>query len=247
MAQHAAPDHSGAAITYLKIEPYQGGSLILTTDAVDVDGWLAAAHGQAEDEISPPLAWSGPAGIVSHVLVVEDPDAPRDEPVVHWLMWNIPGSMHALPAGIDKVAHPDGVGGAVQGLNSHGRPGWLGMAPPPGHGPHRYHFQLFGLDRRLDIAPDTPLAELVNILKGATLAKGELIGRFETVDPIMDAPSPVRTGSYGRDEPEPTRAEIEAGRGGLDRDDRDRHAPHDPDGVVRPRGGPPSAAARTGR
>src|SRR5690606_6181241 len=136
------------------------------------------------DETSPALAWSGPPGIVSYALIVEDPDAPRDEPVLHWLMWNIPGSMHALPAGLDKVHEPDAAGGAVQGLNSHGGPGWLGMAPPPGHGPHNYHFQLFGLDRRLDLPHDIPLVEFVNVLKGATVAKGELVGRYEVRDPV---------------------------------------------------------------
>ena len=237
MAQHQQPAHSGAAITFLKIEPYQEGAVIVTSDAVDIDGWLSADHSQAGDDASPPLAWSGPAGVVSYVLVVEDPDAPRDEPFVHWLMWNIPGSLHALPAGLDKTVEPEGVGGAIQGLNSRGEPGWLGMAPPAGHGPHNYHFQLFGLDRRLDLAPDTPLAELVNVLKGATVAKGELIGRFESAGSAMDAPSPARTGSYGRDEnarPRAVGAEANAGRGGLDRDDVDRHAPHDREGVVRP-------------
>ena len=74
------------------------------------------------------------------------------------------------------------------------------------------------------------------MLRSATIAKGELVGRFETPHPTLDAPSPARTGSYGRDEgapPSPTEAERNAGRGGLDRDDPDRHAPHDPSGVVR--------------
>ena len=237
MAQQQTPDHSGEAITFLKVQPYQEGALVLTSDAVDIDGWLSADHAQAGEDASPPLAWSGPPGIASYVLVVEDPDAPREQPVLHWLVWNIPGSLHALPRGLDKVPQPESAGGLIQGLNSRGRYGWLGMAPPAGHGPHRYHFQLFGLDRRLELPADTPLMELVNVLKGATLAKGELIGRYQAAGTAMDAPSPARTGSYGRDEREPpaaTRAETEGGRGGLDRDDVDRHAPHDPSGTVRP-------------
>lgn len=237
MAQHQKPAHSGAAITFLKIDPYQDGALILTSDAIDADGWLSDVHARSGDETSPPLAWSGPPGIVSYALVVEDPDAPRDEPFVHWLVWNIPGSLHGLPAGLDKTVEPEGTGGATQGLNSGGKPGWFGMAPPAGHGSHNYHFQLFGLDRRLELAPDTPLAELVNVLKGATVAKGELVGRFETVGSVTDAPSPARTGSYGREDaapPRADRAEANPGRGGLDRDDVDRHAPHVADGQVRP-------------
>ncbi|MCS6622826.1 YbhB/YbcL family Raf kinase inhibitor-like protein [Roseibacterium beibuensis] len=237
MAQHQQPAHSGAAITSLKVQPYQSGAVVLTSPAVDADGWLSADHSQTGDETSPALSWSGPLEVTTWALVVEDPDAPRDQPTLHWLVWNIPGAWTDLRAGLAKTACPEGGDGLVQGLNSHGSHGWLGMAPPQGHGPHRYYFQIFGLDRVLDLPVDTPLAEFVNVLKGAAIARGELVGMFENPDPLLDAPSPARTGSYGRDEGEPrppTDAEREAGRGGLDHDDPDRHAPHDPDGVVRP-------------
>jgi Raf kinase inhibitor-like YbhB/YbcL family protein len=204
MAQPAQPNHSGAAIVFEKIEPYADGEIVLTSDAIDIDGWLSAAHSQDGDETSPPLAWQASGGVVSYALIVQDPDAPRDEPALHWMMWNIPGSLHALPAGIAKTASPDETGGATQGKNTRGEFGWLGMKPPVGHGPHRYYFQLFGLDRRLDdLPPDTSLDTLTSVLKGATLAKGELIGKFEIKDPIADAPSPARTGSYGADQPSP--------------------------------------------
>lgn len=238
MAQHQKPEHSGAAITSLKVQPYQSAAIIVTSPAIDADGWLSADHSQAGDETSPPVSWSGPLEVVTWALVVEDPDAPRDEPALHWLVWNIPGAWTGLPANLDKTAHPEGGHDLVQGLNSRGRPGWLGMAPPQGHGPHRYYFQLFGLDRHLDLAEDIPLVEFVNVLRSATVARGELVGRFENPHPTLDAPSTARTGAYGRDEGAPrppTDAEARAGRGGLDRDDPDRHAPHDPDGVVRPR------------
>lgn len=237
MAQHPQPEHSGAAITALKVEPYQSGGVAMTSPAIDVDGWLSAEHSQAGDEISPALSWSGPLEVVTWALVVEDPDAPRKEPVLHWLVWNIPGAWTDLRAGLEKTAYPEGGDGLVQGLNSHGRPGWLGMAPPEGHGPHRYYFQMFGLDRELDLPVDIPLAEFVNVLKSTAIARGELVGKFENPDPLLDAPSPARTGSHGLEEGErrpPTEAEIDAGRGGLDRDDPDRHAPHDPVGAVRP-------------
>lgn len=44
---------------------------------------------------------------------------------------------------------------------------------------HRYHFQLFALDQRLELDPDTPLEELINVLKGHTLAKGEMVATYE--------------------------------------------------------------------
>ena len=114
-------------------------------------------------------------------------------------VWNIPGSLHALPPGIETAARPSspdvpGLGEVVQGRNARGRYGWLGMAPPEGHGPHHYHFQLFALDRRLEFDPDTPLEELIHVLKAGTLAKGQLIGIFETPGPPGED---AATGSYG--------------------------------------------------
>src|ERR1017187_2569116 len=53
--------------------------------------------------VSPALNWSGePEGTQSFALVVEDPDARNFN---HWVMWDIPPSVHALAEG----AKPEGV------------------------------------------------------------------------------------------------------------------------------------------
>jgi hypothetical protein len=89
------------------------------------------------------------------------------------------------------------------------------------------------VNRKLDhLSPETPLAELVNVLKGVTIASGEIVGTYEKRDPIADAPSPGRTGGYGEAPHIDTAREMATGRGGLDRDDLDRHAPHATDGGV---------------
>jgi Raf kinase inhibitor-like YbhB/YbcL family protein len=197
MAQHDHPDHSGAAIASVRVEPYSEAALVLITDAIDANGRLDRRYAGEEDDISPPLSWEGaPAETASFALLVEDPDAPTERPVVHWMMWDIPAGTSGLPEAVEKTALPAAVPGAVQGLNSHGRPGWMGMAPPEGHGPHRYHFQLFALGKMLDMPPETTLDELVNALKGNTLALTVTVGTYERG---ADARSPARTGSYGSD------------------------------------------------
>ena len=193
-----APAHSGRAITILKIEPYERGDIPVTSNAVDLDGWLDPVFSKAQDDISPPLEWTAVLEAESYVLVVEDPDAPMEKPFIHWLMWDIPGQLTALPQGIAKTARPQGLEGAVQGLNTLGEHGWTGMAPPEGHGVHHYHFQLFALSKRLEFGPNTSLEELVNALRGLTIAKGELVGRYET----PDLAAPGRSGGYGRAEHE---------------------------------------------
>lgn len=191
MSSHQDPEHSGETITYFRVEPYGDGVLILTSEAVDTDGRLDPLHSETDGGLSPPLAWTAPPGVVSYALVVEDPDAPSEQPAVHWMMWNIPGDVHFLPAGIGNgldVEDALGLIAAVQGRNVAGGYGWRGMAPPAGHGPHRYYFQMFALDRRIEFGPEAGLEDLVHVLKAGTLAKGLLIGLFETPDRLTVDP-----------------------------------------------------------
>ena len=57
------PDHSGAAITMLKVQPFGESSLILTTPATDINGRLADRHSAYHDNLSPPLVWTPVADV----------------------------------------------------------------------------------------------------------------------------------------------------------------------------------------
>ncbi len=219
MAQHS----SGAAITIQRVNAQQPGRLELVSEAVGDDGRIADLYSAYHDGVSPALAWTGMPDAQSFVLVVEDPDAPTERPFLHWALWNIPGLLESLPAGIRNAPTLDELDGMVQGRNSANRFGYMGPKPPPGDGPHRYHFQLFALDLSLDLPPSAPLEALVERLKAHTIASAELVGTYEQGDrqPAASRPS-ERSFASGED------------RGGLDTDDPDRHAPHDEDGVVRP-------------
>jgi Raf kinase inhibitor-like YbhB/YbcL family protein len=222
MAQHS----SGDPIVIQKVRPREAGRLTLTSEAIGLDGRIGEACSGYGENQSPPLVWTGMPEAESFALVVQDPDAPRPEPALHWVAWNIPGTLDGLPGAIRPWARIEECGGMVQGRNYSGRHGYAGPRPPRGDGPHRYHFQLFALDMRPPLSPEAPFEDLVNLLKSHTIAACDLVGTFEQPD----------LKSLGRTHEDRafTQAELEAGRGGLDADDVDRHAPHDPDGVVRP-------------
>jgi Raf kinase inhibitor-like YbhB/YbcL family protein len=173
------PAHSGAAITMLKVHPFGQDSLVLTTTATDPDGRLAHRHSAYHDNRSPPLVWTAVEGAAAYAIIVEDPDAPRERPFVHWLIWNIPGEATSLPEGLPNEASLGPIGGATQGTNDNGTVGWFGPRPPVGHGVHHYHFQIFALVERLPFDARTPLADLVNALKGDALASDDLIVTYE--------------------------------------------------------------------
>ena len=190
-----APEHSGGVIAILQVQPYEGVGVVVTSPAVDVEGRLDPVHAQAGDDVSPALVWNMVPDAQSWAVIVQDPDAPREEPPIHWAVWDLPGASTGLPQNVEKVAKPVTPQGAVQGVNSRGEHGWMGPKPPPGHGVHRYHFQVFAVGKVLGLAPSTPLVEVIGALKGNTVASGELVATFETADP-QDGDSPGRTGSY---------------------------------------------------
>jgi Raf kinase inhibitor-like YbhB/YbcL family protein len=129
--------------------------------------------------LSPPLVWRGvPAGAAEVVVVIEDADSPTPAPLVHAIVFGLPGRDGRLDAG--ALEGPGGAGaGHRLGQNSFLKAAYLPPDPPAGHGPHRYAVQVFALDRAaaLDAAPGR--AALVDAMKGRVLAKGTLIGTYE--------------------------------------------------------------------
>ena len=173
------PDHSGEAITIFKVEPILKTGVVVSTTAQRPDGRLADRHSAYHDNISPPLTWTAVPEAKAWAVVVEDPDAPRDLPFVHWMIWNIEGGITHLDAGLPNTGQLVTPQGAIQGRNDMGGHGWFGPRPPAGHGLHHYYFQVFALDDVLPMDEDTPLNELLNALKGHTIAKGEMVATYE--------------------------------------------------------------------
>jgi Raf kinase inhibitor-like YbhB/YbcL family protein len=179
MSEHQHPEHSGEAITILKVKPILDTGIVVTSTAQETSGKLADRHSAYYENVSPPLNWTNVPDVVAWAIIVEDPDAPREQPFVHWMIWNIRGEMNALPEGLPNVDYLATPQGGVQGRNDMGGYGWFGPRPPAGHGTHRYYFQVFALDDFIEMGPDTELKELLNALKGHTIAQGEMMATYE--------------------------------------------------------------------
>ncbi len=132
---------------------------------------------QNGENISPPITWNrGPAGTVSYVVLVEDNGVNRPEPIVHWIVYDIPVTITRLPMGVpvgDRLEN-----GAAQGKNVAGTAGYIGPKPPAGE-THPYHFQVFALNSRLNLDPATAdRAAVLAAMKGKVITSGDLIGRY---------------------------------------------------------------------
>jgi Raf kinase inhibitor-like YbhB/YbcL family protein len=131
--------------------------------------------------MSPPISWSDvPPGTKSFAIVCEDPDVGNPPPFVHWVIYNIPANVRALPENIPfepNAPMPSSIAGAVQGVSGFRRPIYRGPAPPPGK-VHHYHFVVSALDVA-GLQPGLTRAELLDAIKDHVLAQGELVATYE--------------------------------------------------------------------
>ncbi|MCX6498503.1 MAG: YbhB/YbcL family Raf kinase inhibitor-like protein [Arthrobacter sp.] len=147
---------------------------------------LPAAHrgavtGPGGKDESPPLGWSGaPAGTRSYAVTVFDPDAPGRGGFWHWAVLDIPAGVTSLPAG---AGSPRGDGlppGAFQLRNDGGSAGYLGAAPPKGHGPHGYVITVHALNvEKSGLDAGASPARLEAKLGPNILARATLTGIYE--------------------------------------------------------------------
>jgi len=142
---------------------------------------VSGIFGAGGEDISPQLTWSGaPSETKSFVVTGFDPDAPTGSGFWHWVVYDIPAGVSELAAG---AGAQDGSGlpaGAKQLKNDAGLPGYLGAAPPAGHGPHRYMFAVHALSvEALPITEDLSAAICGFNMFGTTLARGVLSAVYE--------------------------------------------------------------------
>ena len=120
---------------------------------------------------NPPLAFAGiPAKAQSLVLIVDDPDVPKNlmpsGVFDHWLIWDLPASVKGV-----AEAAPE----AKRGLNGMGQQGYMGPCPPDRE--HRYFFKLYALDTKLTGAFGNK-NDLEAAMHGHILEQAELMGRY---------------------------------------------------------------------
>lgn len=150
--------------------------LTLTSTAFQAGGRIPKRHtGEAED-VAPPLAWSHvPAGTKSFAVICHDPDAPVVGAAgtygwVHWVLYNIPGSVTGLPENCTSY---------TSGISDFGRPGYGGPMPPPGHGLHYYFFMVLALNEETRLEPGLTMWELLKRIEPQVIGMNRLVGTYQ--------------------------------------------------------------------
>ena len=175
---------------------------------------------------SPPLSWVGaPAGTQSFALTAEDLD--HDPGVwVHWVVYNIPADatelVEAIPTSTDSL--PDGT---LQGKNDFRNIGYEGPCPIPvvvewewfrnenqGDKAHKYHFRLYALDTKLDLAAGKTKFELLDAMEGHILAEANTTGKYQ-VTPVTSGKQDLGQSILGVTSSEATPERLYNTRGDL--------------------------------
>jgi Raf kinase inhibitor-like YbhB/YbcL family protein len=165
----------------LAIEQFKqaGAAMMVTSRAFSANGAIPPKHADYGEKISPDLAWTGaPTSAKALALMAEDPDAKEPKPFVHWVLYNLPVSFSSLPESVPGTPRLPEFGGALQGRNSRGTPGYFGPRPPKGDPAHHYHFEVFAVDSMLALDPGATATAVLTAMKGHVVGHGELVGLY---------------------------------------------------------------------
>jgi hypothetical protein len=131
----------------------------------------------------PGVSWDGlPPQTQSVVLLVEDADIPLFRPVTHLIVHSIPPELAGLePGSVPKRLRGPSPAGWSCGRNFLGVTGWTPPSPPPGHGEHRYAFQVFALNARPRFPHPPRRRGLMRRIRPHLVAQGRLIATYKRV------------------------------------------------------------------
>jgi len=148
--------------------------MILTSQSFGHNQSIPSKYTCDGENINPPLTTAEvPNGTKSLVLLMDDPDVPRnlreDGMWDHWVIFNIPPSV----AEIREGQEPDG----IHGKGSSGNLGYHGPCPPDRE--HRYFFKLYALETELDLVEGVSKSDVEQAMVGHILEQAELVGKYE--------------------------------------------------------------------
>jgi Raf kinase inhibitor-like YbhB/YbcL family protein len=180
-ALQATPQGRASGCDPLALLPPAATFSVTSTDIQDgqqmPQAQLSGTFGAGGQDLSPQLSWSGfPEGTKSFCVTMYDPDAPTMSGFWHWVVADIPASTTELPAGAGSVDHAKLPSDALALPNDARMTQYVGAAPSPGSGPHRYYIVVTAVDvASIGVAGDVTPAFLMFNLGGHTLGRAVIV------------------------------------------------------------------------
>lgn len=166
----STPQQSGATI-----KPIKKGSMKIISTAFSDHQPIPQQFTCDGNGVNPKVTFENiPAGAKSLVLLMDDPDVPKnlkpDGVFDHWIVYNMDPSVREIP----ENSKPPG----TEGLNSTGKPGYTPPCPPDRE--HRYFFKLYALDSNLQFDDPSKVtkAMVLEKMQGHVIEEAELVGVY---------------------------------------------------------------------
>lgn len=121
--------------------------------------------------ISPALTWTAPPANTAELILHMDDRFGEGQSFTHWLVYGITPATTSFT----RNAVPSG---AIQGANSGGENNYYGPEPPPGES-HDYHFTIYALSKKLDVAPGANWKTVKAAMEGNLLGQAEFSAPFK--------------------------------------------------------------------
>lgn len=135
------------------------------------NGPLEDRHAHDVDNEPPSLLIDGvPDEAVELAMICHDPDAPLPFGFTHW-------TLYGIPADTTEIVGPDADAAYRPGPNTFGATGYGGPQPPEGHGPHRYYFWIYALDRKVEGTPTRE--EFLDTYGDGIVEQNRVVGVYE--------------------------------------------------------------------
>jgi Raf kinase inhibitor-like YbhB/YbcL family protein len=174
----------GAAALTATAVPALGAEFVLASTDVKSGSPMGIAQVYTAckgQNISPALSWSGePPGAQSFAVTIYDADARGGAGWWHWLVFNIPATVHGLAAGAGSEGSKDLPQGAGQGRNDFGVSQYSGPCPPVGDHAHHYEITVYALKvAQLPVDSTASGTAVSSALRSNALATANIVGRYE--------------------------------------------------------------------
>ncbi|WP_197428401.1 YbhB/YbcL family Raf kinase inhibitor-like protein [Halapricum sp. CBA1109] len=137
--------------------------------ALDDGGRLPVRFSCDGDGVSPAVTLSSVPEPTASVMVTATVTSNIANQSLLWTLWNVPPETERIPEDLPREPTVGSLDGARQGRVRLGEVGYRAPCPPPGE-TYDYDFQIYALDRRLDIDGGTTNEDAVEATEGRVLA-----------------------------------------------------------------------------
>jgi Raf kinase inhibitor-like YbhB/YbcL family protein len=161
------------------------GSFLLTSTAIMEGGIFPTENTCSGVNTSPALAWTGaPSDTKSYAVVLTD----LSISLTHWVIYDIPASVTALPASVANAYAPATVTDARQTVSGTSSTlGYVGPCPRAAPAVHMYQFAVYALDVAAlpGTSAQTTASQGVTAIQAHQLGKATLTGSYTLPDAYL--------------------------------------------------------------